>query len=131
MRTPDTALKTVLERVFAEMYGSRSKDFASRRDDFVFHMTDWQEDFRRLSELYDNPTRFSAAEAESVVQAFLYHAPGHLAAAARLYGAFLDPFYESTEGLVAPQKRRSKQKRAQPQRKRKAKAPKTKKGRSA
>jgi hypothetical protein len=56
---------------------------ASRRD-FVFHMTDWEDNLRALAELYERPERFSGAEAKRIVAGFLYHATAHVTEAARL-----------------------------------------------
>jgi hypothetical protein len=85
-------LEKTLGRVFAKLHAASSVRFATRQRDFVFHMLDWRSDMTRLSDLYDHPERFSSSEAVSVVQAFLYHASGHIAEAARLYDIFVDPF---------------------------------------
>jgi hypothetical protein len=56
---------------------------AGRRD-FVFHMTDWEDDLRALAELYEHPERFSRTDAKGIVARFLYHATAHVMEAARL-----------------------------------------------
>jgi hypothetical protein len=54
------------------------------RRDFVFHMTDWEDDLHALAELYEHPERFSGPEAKRIVAGFLYHATAHVTEAARL-----------------------------------------------
>jgi len=54
------------------------------RRDFVFHMSDWEEDVRALAKLYERPEEFSKSEAEQIVAGFLYHATAHVMEAARL-----------------------------------------------
>src|SRR5579885_3377889 len=78
-----------LHRLLATIYNTYQKldDPAANkgcRRDFVFHMTDWEDDLRALAELYEHPERFSRAEAERVVAGFLYHATHHIMEAARL-----------------------------------------------
>ncbi|WP_147372586.1 hypothetical protein [Calidithermus terrae] len=67
---------------------------ASRREEFVFHMTDWLEDLKRLTDLYTSPDK-PQAEANKVVVGFLYHVVPHLKAASRLLlGEIPDAFEE-------------------------------------
>src|SRR5438552_4176746 len=54
------------------------------RRDFVFHMTDWSADLRRLADLYEHPEKFDKESAGEVVAAFLYHVVPHLKEAGRL-----------------------------------------------
>lgn len=54
------------------------------RHDFVFHMTDWAADLRRLAALYANPQQFDRATAGDIVAGFLLHALPHLMEAGRL-----------------------------------------------
>jgi hypothetical protein len=69
------------------------------KKDFVFHMTDWQEDLRRLQELVDHPNNFSKEEAANVVAGFLYHATSHIKAAAKLLLDF-DPIdFDDPRGM--------------------------------
>lgn len=82
-------LRTVLEKVFDEMRGEwrrelSPKDYEARRSDFVFHMTDWLEDFDQLSAaLKARKGGLADGLTESIV-GFLYHAVPHLNAAGRL-----------------------------------------------
>jgi hypothetical protein len=47
-------------------------------------MLDWDEDLRRLAELYQRPEKFSQEEADDVVSGFILHVLPHLKAAASL-----------------------------------------------
>ena len=80
---------TQLRRLLASIYSDCQKldDAAANkacRQDFVFHMSDWEADLRALAELYDQPDRFSKSEAKRIVAGFLYHATAHIMEAARL-----------------------------------------------
>lgn len=86
-------IAAALERVFRhfnEHAGPRDKD--QRTQDFIFHMTDWHEDLVRLAKLYARPTEHDHSEWNEAVGSFLYHAVGHLVAAAKLNDTLLDPF---------------------------------------
>ncbi len=63
-----------------------------RRRDFVFHMTDWEEDLFRLAEFYASPGKFTPRETDRLLRWFLCHAPNHIAQAARLGEFFTDVF---------------------------------------
>ncbi len=78
-----------LRRLLASIYNHYQKldDPAANKDcrrDFVFHMSDWEEDLRALVELYERPGGFSKSDAEQIVAGFLYHATAHVMEAARL-----------------------------------------------
>jgi hypothetical protein len=78
-----------LPRLLARIYDNYQKlDNAAAnkmcRRDFVFHMSDWEEDLRALAELYEHSEKFSKSDAEQVVAGFLYHATAHIMEAARL-----------------------------------------------
>ena len=78
-----------LRRLLASIYNKYQKldDPAANtvcRRDFVFHMSDWEEDLRALAELYEHPEEFSKSDAASIVARFLYHATAHIMEAARL-----------------------------------------------
>ncbi len=80
---------TELHRLLAAIYNNFQKldDPAANkicRRDFVFHMTDWDNNLRELAELYERPERFSKAHAKQIVAAFLFHATAHVMEAARL-----------------------------------------------
>jgi hypothetical protein len=102
MQNTNETLKRLLGEVFDQ---SREIDnpatHAQQRADFVFHMTDWQEDLERLVQLYREPGRFPLEQARDIVAALLYHATGHLIAAARLYDYVPDPFAARDAGRTA------------------------------
>jgi hypothetical protein len=80
---------TELQRLLASIYTTFQKldDPATNkicRHDFVFHMTDWEEDLRALAELCEYPEQFRRPEASRIVAGFLYHATAHIMEAARL-----------------------------------------------
>jgi len=86
----DTASKGAeLRRLLSSIYGHYQKlddtaaDKVCRRD-FVFHMSDWEEDLHALAKLYEHPEKFSKSDAKSIVARFLYHATAHVMEAARL-----------------------------------------------
>ena len=64
------------------------------RDDFddetahaiAFHLTDWSADAAFLVALFLCPKQFTDKEIQSGVTEFLFHAPNHIAAAAKLFG---------------------------------------------
>jgi hypothetical protein len=93
---PTTARKKTLVRKLGESFeriaeGSKRVN-KQRRRDFVFHMTDWEEDLFRLAQFYASPARYTARETDRLLSGFLYHAPNHLAQAARLGEFFSDVF---------------------------------------
>src|SRR2546422_5728267 len=57
---------------------------AQCRQDFVFHMSDWEADLEDLARLFQNPDKFSKDSAGQIVFSFLIHALPHLIAASRL-----------------------------------------------
>ncbi len=85
-------LQEILGALYDTSYDSNEREHSARKERFVFHMLDWIEDFEKLFLMYREPEKYSIDEARKIVQEFLYHASGHIAAAARLYDAFLDPF---------------------------------------
>lgn len=54
--------------------------------DLAFHLSDWREDGAFLIALALAPERFTVEEAAAGLEAFLIHAPNHIAAAAKLAG---------------------------------------------
>ena len=57
-----------------------------RAYDLAFHLSDWRADAAFLVALSLAPERFTPAEVEAGLTAFLIHAPNHVAAAAKLGG---------------------------------------------
>ena len=98
-------IRAALEKVFRrfnEDAGPASKD--PRTHDFVFHMTDWHSELARLNRLYEHPESGSQEEWDDAVVRFLYHAVGHLLAAAKLNDTFIDSF-GATQDSPAKRKR--------------------------
>ena len=91
-------IETLLGQIFDEMQEGRESElspeqYAERRADFIFHMTDWKEDFTRLSDLFANPARYSKSDAAKRLASILYHIVPHLNAAGRLLlDEIVDPF---------------------------------------
>ena len=54
------------------------------RRDIAFHMTDWFSDYEELRAFFDDPKNATDQTIENAL-GMLYHAPHHLAAAARIY----------------------------------------------
>jgi hypothetical protein len=82
-------IRRMLERTFRDLGNSGTKPTTK---DFVFHMTDWEDDLRLLAALYAAPDEYDADAWRRGVGGFLLHAVGHLLAAARLNGSVPDPF---------------------------------------
>ncbi len=71
-----------------------------RAADIAFHLTDWHTDAAFIVALHLYPERFTPAEIEAGGQAFLFHAPNHVAAAAALFGHPVQDIFEV--GAVVP-----------------------------
>ncbi len=86
---PSSKLKEILGRVYD---GARegpgddltAEEYENRRRDFVFHMTDWEDDLKELVELFEKPDQHDEEAACIFVIGFLYHVVPHLNAAGRL-----------------------------------------------
>ncbi|MBY0524099.1 MAG: hypothetical protein K2R98_11910 [Gemmataceae bacterium] len=59
-------------------------EYKRRRDDFVFHMTDWLHDLEGLWSLSQQPEAFDIDRATTMVIGSLYHMIPHIKAAGRL-----------------------------------------------
>ena len=82
---PYSDLKKLLARVYNHYQKLDDSGLNKHcRQDFVFHMTDWLEDLRRLVAVYDDPRRAEKEEASDAVFGFLIHAVPHLMAAGHL-----------------------------------------------
>ena len=74
-----------LEKLLGAAYDAlNSNGKAVCRRNFIFHMTDWLNDFEQLSALYKHPEKFDKKSAKDIVAGFLSHATWHIRAAARL-----------------------------------------------
>lgn len=99
----DGSISALLDQVF-EAARERGDDatFDKRKLDFVFHMTDWQQDLEKLHSMYMNPAAWDPKSACTFIIAFLYHVIPHLNAAGRLLVDVVpDPF--------SPQQRQKEQ----------------------
>ena len=65
-----------------------------RQDGIGFHLVDWQAEAAFLVALSLYPERFSDEEIREGVEAFLIHAPSHVAEAARLAGVPITSFQD-------------------------------------
>jgi hypothetical protein len=57
---------------------------ARAKQDFIFHMTDWLADLRRLTAIYEHPEKVDRQSAGYDIAGFLYHVIPHLKAAGRI-----------------------------------------------
>jgi len=74
----------LLGQVFDELQETDDQnEHARRKQEFVFHMTDWIDDLQGLASLYENPEKYES-EASKIIAGFLYHVIPHLRAAGRL-----------------------------------------------
>jgi hypothetical protein len=100
------AFRTKVRAIFAERVGDQSerightvetplleaigRSFPHLQDqklyDVAFHLSDWREDAAFLVAVALAPERFTPAEMDEGLLAFLVHAPNHVAAAAKLTG---------------------------------------------
>jgi hypothetical protein len=86
-------LKALLIKVYGRFHFKNTRNSASERADFVFHMIDWDDDLKKLFQLYRHPSKYSAKDAGRLIAGFLYHVIPHLNAAGRLLlGDVSDPF---------------------------------------
>jgi hypothetical protein len=67
---------------------------AERAADIAFHMTDWNYDAAFITAFLLFPERFTADEIRGGIEAFLGHAPNHLAAAAKLHDYPIEDIFE-------------------------------------
>ena len=65
-----------------------------RAYDVAFHLSDWRADAAFLLALSLEPGRFTPAEVRAGLEAFLIHAPNHVAAAATLAGWPVSDIFE-------------------------------------
>ena len=89
---------SLLGRVFDATYEDEranlpAGDYERLRLDFIFHMTDWLDDLRRLNRIVEAPGSQSLEDSRHDLAGFLYHVIPHLRAAGRiLVGSGPDPF---------------------------------------
>jgi hypothetical protein len=94
---PSKDLKKLLGSIYHQFQKlDDPKTNATAKQDFIFHMTDWLDDLRRLAAIYDHPEKFERRSAGRDVAGFLYHVIPHLKAAGRL---LLDEIPDAFEGV--------------------------------
>ncbi|MFO0967305.1 MAG: hypothetical protein U0793_17235 [Gemmataceae bacterium] len=82
-------IDTLLGRVFDNARREDKKEwgreeYARRRQDFIFHMTDWLGDLKQLNNIFRRPQDCDPKETTITVMGVLYHVIPHLKAAGRL-----------------------------------------------
>lgn len=82
-------VRKLLEKVFDDCReGLREElsreEYQRRKDDFVFHMTDWQDNLEELQRLFSNPGSQSCNQATATIIGFLSHVLPHLTTAGDL-----------------------------------------------
>jgi hypothetical protein len=105
---PTAKLKSMLARAFDGLNSGLKKELGKaeydrRRNDFVFHMTDWLTDLGALNELYEHPDQFTSSAASQRLYGILSHVIPHLRQAGRLVEGkeIPDPFAENPGAAVA------------------------------
>jgi hypothetical protein len=88
-KSPNPKFVRLLEKVFDDASaGLRQElgtaEYAQRRRDFVFHMTDWTGDLEELWALSQHPEKFDVDAATVRIIGCLYHIIPHIKAAGRL-----------------------------------------------
>ena len=90
-------IESLLRDVFAQLRERTEPEYGEKRDEFVFHMTDWLEDLDALTALY-RADETSKEEAARFIVSFLCHVTPHLSAAGRLLlDEIPDPFLKTAE----------------------------------
>ena len=92
--TLDHRTNDLLMQVF-DLARERNKDehFDEHMSEFVFHMTDWHMDLKKLHEMYSSPESWDPNSACEILIGFMYHVIPHLNAAGQLLvDEVRDPF---------------------------------------
>jgi hypothetical protein len=103
----DTHLRKLLGEVFESAQdGLRdelsSKEYERRKQDFVFHMTDYVGDMARFAAIVARPEEWESEAATTFLIGYLYHVIPHLNAAGRLLLDHIpDPFADQAESKVS------------------------------
>ena len=95
---PSKELRNLLGSVYHQYQKlADPKANARAKQDFIFHMTDWLEDLRRLTAIYKAPGSHDRKRAGCDVAGFLYHVIPHLKAAGRLLLDRIPDAFENNE----------------------------------
>ncbi len=91
-------IKKLLGQVFDDLQTVEDPEkYNERKQQFIFHMTDWIDDLQKLIELYSQSEQQQVNAAQTLA-GFLYHVIPHLKAAGRLLlDRIPDPFDEGQE----------------------------------
>lgn len=98
MTTPKDPFRELMRAVFDQVReGERDRhstaEYARRREDFAFHMTDWLADLEELETLRGSPAASNPADAATKIVGLLHHVVPHLTEAANLLlDGVPDPF---------------------------------------
>jgi hypothetical protein len=84
----------VIARALSPCPEDRSAPADCTARDIAFHLTDWASDAAFIVAVQLFPERFSPAEIADGVEAFLCHAPNHIAAAAVLSGEPVEDIFD-------------------------------------
>ena len=93
-------IENLMRAVFLELQEDDGTAFVEKRDEFVFHMTDWLDDIEEFMALLrsENATKEDAVRQ---IVGFLYHVTPHLNAASRLLlDGVPDPFGDGSPAAV-------------------------------
>jgi len=85
-------LADVNSRITAALASEAKEEEVLRQDGIGFHLVDWQAEAAFIVALSLYPERFTDEEIREGVEAFLIHAPSHVAEAARLAGVPITSF---------------------------------------
>ena len=77
-----------IAKVLKKEYGEK------KAYDIAFHLVDWNSNAAFMVALYLFPEKFSKKEIEEGVMNLIFHAPDHIAAAAKLYGHPIEDTFE-------------------------------------
>jgi hypothetical protein len=102
MTEKDPRVERLLRQVYAQIHNADEDDFANKQYEFAFHVVETIPDLQGLCELAAAPEMHSLQQCQEILNAVLYHAAGHIVAAARLYDVFIDTFGADQ---VAPDRR--------------------------
>jgi hypothetical protein len=90
--------KLTLEQLLGQTFDAfrdveGAADHATKKAEFIFHMTDWMSDLETLAALYKNPNMMDQKAARRFIFGFLVHVIPHLNEAGRLMlDEIADPF---------------------------------------
>ena len=118
--TASEPLKRMLAKVFDSLQEEDRKHlskelFEIKRQDFVFHMTDWLHDLEEIMDLYEHPEKYKTREAAIRFIAILVHVIPHLNAAGRiLLNQISDPFADEYPVGAKPIKNEKKLRQRKP-----------------